>query len=181
MVADAVTKNDGTQPTAEGVDCSLNARTAGGRFGPGNRFGKGRPRHVATQARSIAYSVREGVPADVLRDLMLAIAAGHDAELARDEDGEWGVAWPESGGIRPTLEQRMSAVRWLTDRGWGQAASVVQVEADVRSRATTLQLDAIAPIKLIALAELLGVTTHAAPALPAIDVPALPAGDQSNG
>ncbi len=116
--------------------------------------------------KHLAQEVREQVDARIYVEFQLAILAGHDPRL-EDDEGELRVTWDERGGIAPTLEQKVASLKWLADRGYGQAPQMIQLEAELRAGASSeaLPIGALAPTTLAALARLLLPKPQETPAL----------------
>jgi hypothetical protein len=101
----------------------------------GNRGGPSRQRMA--YARNAALAVRDCVDPTVLAEFYLAIVMGRNPTIneVEDEDGSRHVVeYPTNGGIAPTLEQKMRAVEALLNRGWGQPAQMIQLEAELRGQ-----------------------------------------------
>lgn len=112
-------------------------------------FQKGHPKFEpklrAMRTRQLAQTVREHVSTDVMVWFHEAVVMGKDAKLTKDasearpgmwdSDCELGVAWPDNG-LTPSLAERQASMKWLSDRGHGQAPQMVQVEASLRGSDT---------------------------------------------
>lgn len=151
-------------------------------------FEKGHPgyptraRRVST--KHLSSEIRERIPASIYVEFYLAVLQGKDPKIIEDEDTDSGmrVAWDERGGIPPTLEQKLQALKWLADRGYGQAPSVQHLEAVLRvehSGASALPVGKLPPSTMHTIrAALQGALKSAAPPDPTSALPdqqALPA------
>lgn len=122
---------------------------------PGHPYYPNKRRKINT--RQLAAAVRDRIPAEIYVEFHLQVASGHDARLATDEEGELVVTWDERGGLMPSLDTRLASMKWLADRGYGQAPQMIQLEAELRASgtATILPAGALPPTTLVALARLL--------------------------
>lgn len=91
------------------------------RGNPGGAYTAGvpKPQHadVRKAARSLAMAIRDGVHPDEIKEWLVAVWRGKD---------------PLTGEVVP-LDARERALKILMDRGWGQAAQMLVVEAEVRT------------------------------------------------
>jgi hypothetical protein len=115
----------------------------------------GRNRASSKATRDIALVTREKCDPGVLVDFNIAIASGKAAKLETDEDtGELYVDEDELG-IKPTLAERVQAIKWLAERGWGQAPQMLHLEQNIRAHVAALganvNLGQLGPAKLIQL------------------------------
>ena len=100
---------------------------------PGKPRGKpGRSKADAKAQLSLAWTLRENVPASFYLDWHTTIAMGYEPELVIDDEGNYTVTFNPRGGIKPTLQQKTDSVKWLADRQWGQAPQMIHLEADIR-------------------------------------------------
>lgn len=124
--------------------------------------------------RTLTEAVREGCPADVMRDFFLAITMGHDPVVTRNQKGELYVSI-QGGGIAPTMQQKADAMKWLSDRGHGTPVQTVQLEAQIKQTQAdnpvfdVNALAALTPHQLEAARSALRLLTQGPP--PVIDVP----------
>lgn len=128
-------------------------------------------------ARSITLAVREKVPADLLVEIHLMILEGHDPILEKDKrtTSGWIVKYNTQGEIKPTLEQKMKAAAWLTDRGWGQAVQQIALEAELRHVSVEQPVNLPAGISAAAIAGIRDWLRLDAGTKPVIDLPAVTA------
>lgn len=107
------------------------------------------PRAKLLITKQLAADVRERVPGKIMVEWHLAIASGHDAKLAQDEEGDLYVNINERGATT-SQDQRTASMEWLTDRGYGKAAQLIHIE---HSDAPTsgVQLDQLSPAGLAAI------------------------------
>jgi hypothetical protein len=87
----------------------------------------------------MALAVREFVDPTAITQFWAAILAGKNPTLVEIEDPETGetyheVRYDERGGVPPTLEQKMRAAQEISNRGWGQPAQMIQLEAELRGQ-----------------------------------------------
>lgn len=95
---------------------------------PSNRM----PRGVAGSikaTRSLALQIRDGVDPAELRDRLLTMARGRD---------------PATGEACSVLDQQR-AMQMLFDRGWGQAAQHVLVEAEIKTELVGSSMQIVKP------------------------------------
>ena len=122
-------------------------------------FEKGHKHHKATDGtipglskaqsrfkRALSDVVQKGVAAEALRDFQIAIVMGFDPVWAETKDGTLYVI--RRKGIEPTLNQRVTALAWLSDRGYGSAVPANVLEA---SKAQAVLSDPTAVTNLAAL------------------------------
>lgn len=84
-------------------------------FKPGNKFGNGRPKGLATLVRE---HTKDG---HILVALNLQILQGRLTVERRDADGN-------AYKVGPTIADRQRALEWLADRGFGKS---IDVQMDV--------------------------------------------------
>lgn len=90
------------------------------------------PKARRVNVRHLSGEVRDRLSASIFIDFHLAVASNRDPYIEVDEDGEPYVAVKERGAIEPTLEERLASMKWLADRGWGQAPQMLHVEQIMR-------------------------------------------------
>ncbi len=94
---------------------------------------RGRPPELRKAMRNLALVVREGVPSEIMRDFHLMIAMGQSPLVVRASNGDLEVR-AEEGGMAPTLDQRVAAMKFLTERGYGLPAQTINLEAELRAQ-----------------------------------------------
>ncbi|MGN6108087.1 MAG: hypothetical protein ACTHU0_23470 [Kofleriaceae bacterium] len=129
--------------------------------------------------KNLALAVREGVPAELMRDWHLMICEGKSPLLRRRGTG-WSLEAEEQGMI-PTLDQRTRSMVWLAERGYGLPAQQIHLEAELRAQVAAIgQVPVVASLdtgKQWAIREILrGCLPAPSSDQPVIDVPA---GDES--
>lgn len=130
---------------------------------------RGRPPELRKAMRNLALVVREGVPSEIMRDFHLMIAMGQSPLVVRASNGDLKVQ-AEEGGMAPTLDQRVSAMKFLTERGYGLPAQTINLEAELRaqiaSTSESLPVGQLSPAAMRAIREAI----RARPVLDAVSV-----------
>lgn len=131
--------------------------------------------------RALAAAVRDRVPADVVIEYWLAVAAGHgQASIVYEEDGESCepyVTWPAEGELSATPERKDWAITQLRQAGWGMPAQHHVIEGEIRQHTTTMvgvmDFGTLTPAAVSAIRTALAAPQPApvAPALPAATEP----------
>ncbi len=112
-------------------------------FKPGHKFYPPKtdqpPSHIRAfrlAQRNLSVAVREfggGAVAGLLVKFHVAVLCNVNPRFIQDEDDEWDVTWDDHG-TPPTLEAKQVSAKYLSDRGWGQAAQQINLEADIRAQ-----------------------------------------------
>src|SRR3990167_10626848 len=135
-------------------------------FKPVSGFKKGHGAYISKVAKALAHEVRVEVPARIMVQWHKVILMGRSPILVEDEDAEGGiaVAWQESGGVVPDATRQDASMKWLADRGHGQAAQLIAIEQTLRvdGSASTLQLSELTPAVLLAVRDELRLSSASA-------------------
>ena len=117
----------------EKPDPALNAtegqRRLGGVTGKGFMPGRsGNPNGLNGRQKGLAALVRESTDdGQLLVRLMLRIARGGKFKTSLTANGKVRELL-----VRPSISDRIEAIKWLSDRGWGKARDIVEVEGEAR-------------------------------------------------
>lgn len=106
---------------------------------PPNGNLNGHSKAKARAIRGLSATIREGMDPMVYFEFFTAVAKGQAANLDEDEDGIY-VTYEAKGAILPTLQQRIDAMRWLADRGYGMPVQSVQLDQQIRIDASQTNL-----------------------------------------
>lgn len=95
----------------------------------------GRSREVSRRVRLLAVAVNEAIePAVMVEYFKRRAMALPGVRFAEDDDGVVHVVWDDVGPA-PSASEVDAAVRWLADRGHGQAPQAIHLEASLRAHA----------------------------------------------
>jgi hypothetical protein len=104
-------------------------RRLGGITGKGFMPGRsGNPTGLNGRRKALAALVRESTDnGRLLVRLMCRIVRGGKSKISLTANGK-----AHESLVRPSISDRIEAIRWLADRGWGKARDIVDIDGETR-------------------------------------------------
>lgn len=103
--------------------------TKGHRYYPSKKPQHGRGAKTARKIAELSHEVRETIPPKLFVQWHLLVLMGKHPIVGENVNGDMYIEIKTNGGEVPTLDQQHSSIKWLTDRGYGQAANIIQLDA----------------------------------------------------
>lgn len=84
------------------------------------------------QARGMSAAIHETCPVELFIEFQLAIMAGRNPILYRDENDVWHLDDDPNDKTPPSLTDKMNAVRFLSEYGFGKPVDNVKLTAEMK-------------------------------------------------